>query len=220
MPEQSSSKKMFYLPASTWWMRILWPSYTWHMGTTEKKLYLTFDDGPDPEATAFVLNELKKYNAKGTFFCIGENVRKNQKLYRRILDDGHATGNHTHRHPNGWKTPNLRYLDDVKEAAQCIDSGLFRPPYGRIRQAQYRRLAEAIGKDKVNVIMWSVLSADFDISKNGEQCFGFVRRYAKPGSIVVFHDSARAFPNLSVALPRTLEYFTNQGYEFERIQEI
>ena len=210
---------MFYLPASSWWMRRLWPSYTWQIKTTEKKIYLTFDDGPDPEATAFVLDELKKYNAKGTFFCIGENVRENQELYLRILEEGHGTGNHTQRHPNGWKTGNEQYLEDVKEAAQWIDSDLFRPPYGRIRNTQFRRLAEAMGKDKVNVIMWSVLSAEFDISKNGEQCFGFVRRFTKPGSIVVFHDSAKAFPNLSVVLPKTLEYFAKLGYSFERIPE-
>ena len=97
---------------------MLWPAYTWQIRTTEKKLYLTFDDGPDPQATPFVLDELKKYNAKGTFFCIGENVRENQELYCRILEEGHATGNHTQRHPNGWKTGNEQYLDDVKEAAQ------------------------------------------------------------------------------------------------------
>ena len=217
MPEQIPSKKMFYLAKSTWWMKMFWPAYTWKIKTGEKKLFLTFDDGPDPHATAFVLEQLKKFDAKATFFCIGENVATHSALYQRILQEGHATGNHTHRHPNGWKISKEAYLRDVQEASERINSRLFRPPYGRITKSQAKGLPAAMQQDDVKVIMWSVLSADFDTTKNGRQCFGFVRKYSRPGSIVVFHDSAKAFPNLSVALPMTLEYFTELGYSFEKI---
>lgn len=208
---------MFYLPASTWWMRAWWPRFTWRMDTGEKDLYLTFDDGPDEQATVFVLDELKKYNAKASFFCVGEQVMKYPELYSRIIEAGHSTGNHTQRHLNGWKTSTDIYLRDVQEAGTLIDSSLFRPPFGRIRRSQWKRLGAAMGRPP-RVIMWSVLSADFDTGKTGEQCFAYVKKYAREGSIVVFHDSAKAFPNLSYALPRTLEYFANAGYRFKRIE--
>jgi peptidoglycan/xylan/chitin deacetylase (PgdA/CDA1 family) len=208
---------MFYLPASTWWMRAWWPRFTWRMDAGEKDLYLTFDDGPDEQATVFVLDALKKYNAKASFFCVGEQVVKHPGLYRRIIEEGHSTGNHTQRHLNGWENSTDTYLHDVKEAGKLIESSLFRPPFGRIRRSQWKGLEQAMGRP-ARVIMWSVLSADFDTGKTGEQCFGYVKKYARGGSIVVFHDSAKAFPNLSYALPRTLEYFTNAGYRFKRIE--
>ncbi len=217
MTHPASPKKMFYLARSTWWMKLLSPRFVWSVKTSEKKIYLTFDDGPHPEATPFVLDELKKYNAKASFFCVGSNVLRHPELYQRLLDEGHSTGNHTHTHPNGWNTPSRSYLEDVKKAAGCIESTLFRPPYGRIKRAQRKNLAEAMGIREARVVMWSILSTDFDPRREPEECFELVKKYAKKGSIVVFHDSQKGFRNLSVALPLTLKYFSEQGYLFEKL---
>ena len=198
-------------------MKLFWPRFAWSVKTSEKKLYLTFDDGPHPEATHFVLDELKKYNARASFFCIGINVEKHPGIYQRIIEEGHSTGNHTHTHPNGWKTSTADYLADVRKAAGCIQSTLFRPPHGRIKRSQWKKLAEAMGIREARVIMWSVLSADFDARKEPQQCFELVKRNAKKGSIIVFHDSQKGFRNLTVALPLTLQYFSERGYLFEKL---
>ena len=208
---------MFYLARSTWWMRWLWPQFTWSVRTGEKKLYLTFDDGPHPEATPFVLDELKKYNASASFFCIGSNVLKHPDIYERIIKEGHSTGNHTHTHLNGWKTSSQIYLDDVRKAAEHIQSELFRPPHGRIKRSQWKKLQEAMGVPEARVIMWSVLSADFDGRKEPLECFELVKRHARPGSIIVFHDSRKGFKNLATALPLTLRYFSEKGFQFEKL---
>lgn len=207
---------MLYIVTTPWWLRMLFPSkLTWRIPTTDKILYLTFDDGPNALATPFVLNELKKYNAKATFFCIGNNVQQEPELYKKLFAEGHRVGNHTHDHLNGFHTKDEVWLSNVKEAAKWIDSDLFRPPYGKIRPFQANVLKES--KPPFRIIMWSVISADFDTSKSPQKCFQFVKKNAKAGSIIVFHDSEKAFPNLKYALPETLKYFSEQGYRFEVI---
>lgn len=207
---------MRYIVTTPWWLRMLFPSnLTWRIPATEKILYLTFDDGPNALATPFVLDELKKYNAKATFFCIGNNVQQEPDLYKRLFAEGHRIGNHTNDHLNGFHTSDEVWLNNVKEAAKWIDSDLFRPPYGKIKPFQASVLKKS--NPPFKIIMWSVLSADFDERMSPEKCFEFVRKYSKPGSIVVFHDSEKAFPNLSYALPETLKYFAGEGYRFEVI---
>ena len=180
--------------------------------TEEKKLYLTFDDGPVPEATPFVLEQLKKYNAKATFFCIGKNVHENPELYKQVLAEGHKTANHTFDHVNGWKTKTADYFANTAKCAELVDSNLFRPPYGKITYSQYSQL-----KSKYSIVLWDVLSWDFNVETTPEKCLQIVLKNAKPGSIIVFHDSKKAFKNMSYALPKVLEYFAERGYRFEAI---
>lgn len=200
-----------------WWVPKLFPRYTWRMPDREKTVYLTFDDGPHPIITPWVLEQLAAYGAAATFFCIGKNVVQYPAVYRRILAAGHRTGNHTYSHPNGWKTETTAYLEDVKKASAVIDSELFRPPYGRIKKRQAAGLSRVIGKKNVQLIMWDVLSADFDVTLLPEHCAEIVLKHVRPGSIVVFHDSEKAFPNLRVALPRLLEALSQQGYSFRKL---
>jgi peptidoglycan/xylan/chitin deacetylase (PgdA/CDA1 family) len=203
-----------YFIKTPWILKKLFSSYTWNIDTTEKILYLTFDDGPHPVATPFVLAELKKHNAKATFFCIGKNVAAHPDIYKNIIEGGHRVGNHTHNHLNGWKTKNDIYLDDVAAAAHYITTDLFRPPYGRIRWSQARQLSAAMKVKKAKLIMWDVLSADFDTSISTHRCTENVVRSAQPGSIVVFHDSEKALPLLRDVLPEILKIFSEKGYRF------
>jgi len=207
-----------YFVKTPWWLKKFYPQRLWNIDTKEKIIYLTFDDGPHPVATQFVIGELKKYNAKATFFCIGKNVVAYPDIYRRILDEGHRVGNHTHQHLNGWKTKSNVYLPDIAEAAHYIDSPLFRPPYGRINSFQARNINKALKNKGAKIIMWSVLSGDFDNIITKEKCLENVMLYTKPGSIVVFHDSKKAFPHLEYSLPRVLQSFSEKGYLFESLQ--
>jgi peptidoglycan/xylan/chitin deacetylase (PgdA/CDA1 family) len=207
---------MFYLVNTPWWLKTLYRGLVWQIPTKEKVLYLSFDDGPHPVATPFVLDELKKYDAKATFFCIGKNVDGYPQLYRRILLEGHRAGNHTYDHLNGWKVDDKRYLENIRDAARLIDSDLFRPPYGRISAFQSSLLRSAPFHYKI--IMWQVLSADFDRTLTADRCARYVKRHARPGSIVVFHDSEKAFDRLRGALPAVLEHFSGLGYRFEAIR--
>lgn len=212
---------MFYFVKTPWWLKKLYPRCIWDIPSSEKVLYLTFDDGPHPEATPFVLNTLQQYNAKATFFCIGKNVAAHKDLYRSILDGGHRAGNHTFHHLNGWKATDEHYLKNILEAGKYIDSNLFRPPYGKITRFQVKLLTgirNSPVSSNFSIIMWDVLSADFDTSKNGATCASYVIKNAQPGSIVVFHDSEKAFPRLKEALPKTLEHFSKLGYRFEAIR--
>lgn len=193
------------------WLKRLYAKYVWHINTKEKVLYLTFDDGPHPLATPFVLGELKKYDAKGTFFCIGKNVVNHGDIYNMVINEGHSIGNHTQNHLNGWKTDNEVYLENVSEASKHIESQLFRPPYGRIKRAQGKHLLA----QGFHIIMWDVISADFDESITPEACLENVLKKAKPGSIIVFHDSQKAFQNMKVALPGVLNHFSKKGYYFK-----
>lgn len=163
-----------------------------------------------------VLDELKRYNAKATFFCIGKNVALFPDVYQRILDEGHAVGNHTQNHLNGWKSDDEVYLNDIEEAKKHIDSCLFRPPYGRISNFQIKQLAKE--RFKLKVVMWSVLSGDFDKEISNEDCSNNVILNAKSGSIVVFHDSEKAQEKMLFALPKVLNYFSQLGYNFKRIE--
>ncbi len=206
-----------YLVKTPFWLRALYPACTWKMPSTDKVIYLSFDDGPHPEATPFVLDQLKKYHAKASFFCIGKNVLSFANIYEQILQEGHVVGNHTYDHLNGWKTDTASYLENIKSASNLIVSNLFRPPYGRISQNQLKNIAADKWMPQ-QIIMWDVLSGDFDLKLTGEQCARNVIKHAKSGSIVVFHDSAKAWDRMQVALPLVLDYFSNLGYRFEVIQ--
>ena len=213
---------MFYLVKTPWLLRKLYPSCTWQIPTREKNIYLTFDDGPHPDITPYVLDTLKQYQAKATFFCIGKNVVAHADIYRRLLDEGHRTGNHTFNHLNGWKVQNDAYINNIIDASKYIDSNLFRPPYGRITKFQVKILSDITaykGSDrKFSIIMWDVLSGDFDKKLSAENCTLNVIRKTKPGSIVVFHDSEKAFPRMRESLPEMLRYFSEKEYRFEVIQ--
>ena len=185
---------------------------TWHFAGKEKELFLTFDDGPTPEITPWVLSVLKEYDAKATFFCIGKNVKKHPDLYNRILEEGHSVGNHSHTHPRGWLVRNNKYYDDIDKAAEFIVSDLFRPPYGKIGPFQIPKL-----KKDFKIVMWDVLSRDYDKKLSGERCLKNVMDYAESGSIIVFHDTKKAEKNIKYALPNVLKEFTNQGYTFNSI---
>lgn len=198
----------------------MYPGCIWDIPSNSDTLYLTFDDGPHPEATPFVLDELKKFNAKATFFCIGKNVKQFPDIYKRILQEGHRVGNHTFNHLNGWKVDDKKYLDDVMEARKYIDSDIYRPPYGRITKFQSRLLTATTHSQKplFKIIMWNVLSADFDVNLSGEKCASNVIRNATKGSVVVFHDSEKAFSKLKFALPSVLQHFAGRNFKFEEIR--
>ena len=190
----------------------MFPGFTWKVNADEPVMYLTFDDGPVPEITDWVLNELKKHNAKASFFCVGLNVKKNPALFERIKNEGHAIGNHTYQHLNGWDTENIPYFHDVRHCANLVKSELFRPPYGKLKPKQVQFLQR-----HYQIIMWDVLSGDFDQSLDKEKCFMNVVNGAGHGSIVVFHDSYKAEKNLKYTLPKVLKYFSKLGYRFENL---
>jgi peptidoglycan/xylan/chitin deacetylase (PgdA/CDA1 family) len=206
---------MIYFTKTPWVLKKLYPECIWEVKEPGKNIYLTFDDGPHPQATPFVLQELKKYQAKATFFCVGKNVKDYFEIYKQIISAGHKPGNHTFNHLNGWKTPDKKYLDDIVQAASFIDSNLFRPPYGKITKFQLK----ALRGEKINLktIMWNVLSGDFDEKITPENCYLNVMNNAQSGSIVVFHDSLKALPRLEYALPRVLTYFAEKGFQFNAI---
>jgi peptidoglycan/xylan/chitin deacetylase (PgdA/CDA1 family) len=207
---------MFYLVKTPWWLKKMYPGLVWRMPGGEKRVYLSFDDGPHPEVTPFVLEQLKRYGARATFFCIGKNVNAYPQIYRQVLMEGHRVGNHTQNHLNGWKVADDRYIANVLEAGKYVDSDLFRPPYGRIGALQSKMLR---GEPfNYRIVMWDVLSGDFDVSLDARRCARNVTRHAGPGSIVVFHDSEKAFDRLRGALPVVLEHFAQRGYRFEVIR--
>jgi len=212
---------MFYLAKTPGLLTRLYPSCIWNFPRDNQSIYFTFDDGPHPEATPFVLDTLKQYNAKGTFFCIGKNVAAHPDIHKRILNEGHAVGNHTFDHLNGWKTPDQEYIKNIGEARNYIDSKLFRPPYGRITKFQIRLLTASENvkqKTVFKIIMWDVLSGDFDMSSSAEKCVKNVTSNAEAGSIVVFHDSEKAMPRMQKALIESLKYFSEKGIKFEAIK--
>lgn len=206
---------MFYFVKTPFWIPYLYRKRTWKVNTTDKIIYLTFDDGPHPSITPFVLELLEKFNAKATFFCIGDNVKKYPDVYKRIIDEGHAVGNHTMHHLNGWKTDDTAYLNDIAEAKNWIDSRLFRPPYGKITGFQQSQLC--LPRFNLHTVMWTVLSGDFDNNIDKEQCLINVFRNTGPGSVVVFHDSEKAKEKMEFALPQVLDYFSKRGFRFEKI---
>ncbi len=206
---------MFYTARIPSWFIKLNSSLVWNIPTAAKELYLTFDDGPHEIATPFVLDQLKEYNAKATFFCLGKNVKAHSKIYERILNEEHAPGNHTFNHLDGWKTKNNIYTNDINEAAKYIDSKLFRPPYGKISPLVAKLLRK---KFNYKIIMWHILSGDFDVKISPQKCLENVLLNAEQGSIIVFHDSTKAFERMRFALPKVLKYFANKEYTFKSLQ--
>ena len=205
-----------YFIKSPFWLRLIYRSCIWRKSTQDRVLYLSFDDGPHPEATPFVLEQLAIYNAQASFFCIGKNVQLYPDIYAALIEAKHTVGNHTQNHMNGWDNKTANYIDDIQQATKLIHSNLFRPPYGRIRFAQIKALRSDASLPQ-DIIMWDVLSGDFDTTITGEQCAQNVIQHAGPGSIIVFHDSAKAMDRLRVALPKVLSHFSKQGYQFKAL---
>lgn len=188
------------------------PNYVWKIPTEEKKIYLTFDDGPIPEVTPWVLETLAAHNAKGTFFCVGDNVRKHPAVYQQILEADHAVGNHTFNHLRGLKTSTENYVQNTTDCAALVTSNLFRPPHGRLKFSQSKRI-----RTSYHIVLWDVLSGDFDLKLSKEQCLKNVLNNVETGSIVVFHDSLKAQDKLRFVLPKVLKYFSERAYVFEKV---
>ncbi|MBP92814.1 MAG: polysaccharide deacetylase family protein [Flavobacteriaceae bacterium] len=204
------------------------PDFVWEFSTSEKVLYLTFDDGPTPKVTQWTLNTLKQFDAKATFFCIGNNIQKHPDIFQNILNEGHRIGNHSNTHLKGWNTSVDKYVLDVNEAQKFItselkksdtrsqalnESPLFRPPYGRIKPSQ----GKALKDQGYTVVTWSILSFDWKKETSPETCYNNVISKSKPGSVIVFHDSVKASKNLMQALPKVLTYFSKKGYAFKTL---
>jgi peptidoglycan/xylan/chitin deacetylase (PgdA/CDA1 family) len=204
-----------YLTYSPFWLQWFYPTLTWHKNRKEKSIYLTFDDGPIPVVTPYVLNCLDDFQAKATFFCIGDNVRKHPEIYSQVVAAGHSVGNHTYTHLKGWQSKSEPYLADIKRCAELVKSSLFRPPYGRIRKKQIIDIAKQ--HPEMDIIMWDVLSGDFDSALNSDQVTTNVLKNVKNGSIIVFHDSLKAFPRLQDALPAVLKKLQSAGYQFKTL---
>lgn len=196
-------------------VQALFPGFIWKMNGNRKEIYLTFDDGPIPEVTPWVLDTLARFDAKATFFCVGDNVRKHPHIYDMVLDAGHTVGNHTLNHLSGWATENITYFHNIRHCARMVHSGLFRPPYGKMKPSQVQFLQR-----HYRIIMWDVLSGDFDRDITPEDCAQNVIQHAGPGSIVVFHDSIKAEANLRHALPQALEHFSREGYTFQSLPKL
>jgi peptidoglycan-N-acetylglucosamine deacetylase len=209
-----------YFIKTPWLAKVLFPSFLWRVNTRQKEVYLTFDDGPHEEVTPWVLDLLQQFNAKATFFCIGKNVAAHPGIYEQILSGGHAVGNHTYNHLNGWKVSLNEYVADIQRASPVIDSNLFRPPYGKIKLSQSRRISSALKKETARIVMWDVLSADFDQSISSAECLQNVLQNYTTGSVIVFHDSEKAFPHLKYTLPLVLEHLYSQGYICRKIEYV
>lgn len=202
----------------------IFPNYIWDIPTKEKVIYLTFDDGPTPEITTWTLDVLKQYNAKATFFCIGNNIEKYPEIFKNILNEGHSVGNHTYNHLKGWKTKTKDYLKNISQAQKVFDiqtdnlelknKVLFRPPYGKIKPKQAKKLADLGYK----IVLWDVLSFDWDKDVTPAECLNNVLSKAQNGSVIVFHDSVKASKNMQFALPLILEHYNQQGFEFKAIE--
>ncbi|WP_299885098.1 polysaccharide deacetylase family protein [uncultured Lacinutrix sp.] len=199
----------------------IFPNYVWDFSSKDKVIYLTFDDGPTPEITQWTLDTLKKYNARATFFCIGNNVIKHPEIFKNILANGHSIGNHTHDHIIGWKTETKSYIENVIQAEKAINSqlekgtvNLFRPPFGKIKNSQ----GKALIKLGYKIIMWSVITFDWEKEVSKEQCLKNAISRTKKGNIIVFHDSVKASKNMMYSLPKFLEHFSNKNYTFEAIK--
>ncbi len=193
-------------------LKRIYPQLTWDIRGEDRVVYLTFDDGPTPEITMKVLDMLAASHARATFFCIGRNAERHPEILARISAAGHALGNHTYSHLKGWYTPNREYYDDIELASRFVPSRLYRPAYGMITPAQIRYL-----KQRFRIVLWDVMSYDFDPGTSKEKCLSNVIQNARAGSVIVFHDSVKASANLLYALPRVLEYFGGKGFAFEAI---
>ena len=189
-------------------IRSLYPSEVLWDIDSQSSVYLTFDDGPHPVVTPWVLRQLEKYGARATFFCLGKNVEQYPETYQMILDAGHSVGNHTYSHQKGFRMSTLRYIEDVAFAANYIHSELFRPPYGQISRTQIKRLSQ-----HYRIVMWTVMSRDYSQYVNGETCFLNATKGVEPGAIIGFHDSLKSFDNLKYALPKVLQFYKERTSE-------
>jgi peptidoglycan/xylan/chitin deacetylase (PgdA/CDA1 family) len=201
-----------YLIKTPQFIQNMFPHFTWRIPTDEKQIFLTFDDGPIPEVTPWVLDQLEKYQAKASFFCVGDNIRKYPEIFQQVRDAGHTIGNHTMNHLNGWVTENLTYFHNIRQGASQAKTSLFRPPYGRVTPKQTQFLLR-----HYRIVMWDVLSGDFDTNISPDQVLKNVVQNVAPGSIVVFHDSVKSQERLEYALPKVLEHFTALGYTFDAL---
>ena len=197
-------------------LQFLFPQFTWKKRNASNEIYITFDDGPVPEATPLVLHYLKEYDARATFFCVGENVKRYPEIFHQIIAEGHSVGNHTFHHLNGWKTSSKEFLDDVEKCQKVIaphcswdDKPLMRPPYGRLKRSQWKKL-----RNHYQIIMWDVLSGDFSSAIDTGTCLNKSIKYAKAGSIVLFHDSVKTIDKIKKVLPAFLRHFNQLGYSF------
>lgn len=224
---------MFYWVKTNRFIKWLFSNQVWSIPNSENKIYLTFDDGPTPEVTEWVLNLLKQHNIKATFFCIGKNICENPAIFEKVITENHAIGNHTFNHVNGWQTSTEEYLKNIylceevlqypevldhndcslKSVICNLETKIFRPPYGKITPSQSRKLRKLGYK----IIMWDILTADFDTSISPEKCFKNATEKSKNGSIIVFHDSKKAFKNIKYALPKAIEYYKSKGFLFETL---
>lgn len=203
-----------YFVKTPFFLRWMYPGLVWKKPSANT-IYITFDDGPIPEVTPFVLNAMAEYDAKATFFCIGDNVRKHPEIYQEVIKAGHSIGNHTFNHLNGWNTDDEKYLENIDECAEYVKSDLFRPPYGKIKKSQIKKLK--IQHPEIKVIMWDVLSGDFDQNLSPEKCLENLLSTTVPGSIIVFHDSLKAFDRLKYVLPKALDYWSDKGFVFKKL---
>ncbi|GAA3968906.1 polysaccharide deacetylase family protein [Pedobacter ginsengiterrae] len=204
-----------YLVKSPLLLKWYYPSLLWNKPRNEKVIYLTFDDGPIPNVTDFVLKTLKVFNAKATFFCIGDNITKHPDVFERVKNGGHAIGNHTFNHLKGWITDDETYIQNILKCQTITQTNLFRPPYGRIKKSQIFNLKSKISN--LEIVMWDMLSGDFDINLSPEKCYQNVIKHTRNGSIIVFHDSLKAFDRLEYSLPRVLKYFSEKGFTFSTL---
>ncbi len=205
---------MFYTVKIPKIVKLIAPTLVYDIKSDDKVVYLTFDDGPIPESTPAILDILDSISARATFFCLGKNVDKNRDLFNLIKQKNHSIGNHSYNHVNGWATKNKDYFDDIERAEELIDSNLFRPPYGKITPSQIKYL-----KGKYKIVMWDVLSGDFDPDINVKKCINNVVNNVKPGSIIVFHDSQKAKSITIKALPEILKLLSDSGYKFQGIRD-
>ena len=194
--------------------RKIFPGTVWRLPREEKTVFLTFDDGPIPEVTEFVLDTLRERNIKATFFCVGDNVRKHPDLFRKVMEEGHLVGNHTFNHLQGLYTTSRRYIRNVEKADELIKSPLFRPPHGILRYTQFITL-----RRKFKIVFWDVVTRDYNRKLSGEDVLGIVRKYTRNGSIIVFHDSLKAEKNIRYALPKAIDYLMSEGYKFEVLKQ-
>jgi peptidoglycan/xylan/chitin deacetylase (PgdA/CDA1 family) len=201
---------MIYPARTPAFIQYLFPGLLWRRDSESRELYLTFDDGPVPGITPWVLDMLRAYHARATFFCVGQNVARHPEIYEQIISEGHAVGNHTYHHISGWSHDPEVYMEDVSSCAELVQSDLFRPPYGRLRRKQARALRDR----KYRIVMWDILSGDFDMDITPDQCYHNVVDNASPGSIIVFHDSLKAERHLRDVLPRVLEFFRQHEFVF------
>ncbi len=199
-----------YIIKTPFWLRFLYRSLTWRKPADSNQIFLTFDDGPIPIVTPFVLKTLKEFDAKATFFCIGDNITKHPEIFQQVKEDGHLLGNHTFNHLKGWDTDDEVYVSNMLKCQELVDSNFFRPPHGRIKYSQVGKLRALF--PHLNIIMWDVLSGDFDVNLSPEKCLQNVLKHTVPGSIIVFHDSLKAFDRLQYTLPRALAHWKSKGF--------